>query len=468
MLKSIGTVQPFILATLLALGLATLWGIAGVAVEDSLLRHPLSRAPVEVLRFRADGTPLIQTDEQCRDLKGHPVAVPALDQWLFGVFLPAVAIDFSSPQGRAWGWRLREFRDGRYPNVRWYFVAAEPTHGSAYFVGYDPQTATRVGFLGTAGFRAEALPPGERFPFSSIGRGSSQRVHSPQAVRVQRPGEGSRVEPPWEVLVQTDDAKLYQIDLGQRTVRVAQEGPVLSSRLLLRPGAETQELAVRTEDAVLLLDLQGAMIRRFTIPPPLQEEAFSWAVTSTGEALIERSTMDQAHSQVHEQIDWADAAGRVQRQERVALPVRSKPYMRIFLGVILPEPLALDGLVGFLLPWRVPLFRPPDNYAEEVGRNLVEYWPALLLVHLLGGLLAWLCYRRQVRYGASRAQRVVWPVFVFLFGVPGWVGYRWGRSWPALERCPACGTVAPRDRVGCAVCQAEFPLPALRGTEVFA
>jgi hypothetical protein len=73
-----------------------------------------------------------------------------------------------------------------------------------------------------------------------------------------------------------------------------------------------------------------------------------------------------------------------------------------------------------------------------------------------------------VRYGASLAERIVWPLFVLLFGLPGWIGYRFGRSWPVLEACPECGVAVPRDRERCLHCINDFPRPALKGTEVFA
>jgi hypothetical protein len=79
-----------------------------------------------------------------------------------------------------------------------------------------------------------------------------------------------------------------------------------------------------------------------------------------------------------------------------------------------------------------------------------------------------LCYRRQVRYGMSRWERIVWPLFVLLLGLPGWVGYRFGRSWPVLETCPACGAGVPRDREDCTRRETAFPPPALKGTEGFA
>jgi hypothetical protein len=82
--------------------------------------------------------------------------------------------------------------------------------------------------------------------------------------------------------------------------------------------------------------------------------------------------------------------------------------------------------------------------------------------------LAVLCYHRQLRYGERGWDRWLWLLFVLVLGLPGWIGYRFGRSWPVLEACPGCGTSARRDREACVHCEADFPRPALRGTEVFA
>jgi hypothetical protein len=108
------------------------------------------------------------------------------------------------------------------------------------------------------------------------------------------------------------------------------------------------------------------------------------------------------------------------------------------------------------------------TYPEALVRALGEFAPALVVAQLLAAVLAVLCYRRQVRYGANARERIVWPLFVLLLGLPGWIGYRFGRSWPVLEACPACGTGVPRDREHCARCETEFSPPALKGTEVFA
>jgi hypothetical protein len=92
----------------------------------------------------------------------------------------------------------------------------------------------------------------------------------------------------------------------------------------------------------------------------------------------------------------------------------------------------------------------------------------LEITQLIAIGFAVLCYRRQVRYGMSGSECLIWPLFVLLFGLPGWIGYRFGRSWPELEACPACKTVVPQDREACASCANEFTRPAFKGTEVVA
>jgi hypothetical protein len=108
------------------------------------------------------------------------------------------------------------------------------------------------------------------------------------------------------------------------------------------------------------------------------------------------------------------------------------------------------------------------DYSQALARAFGDFWPSLLISSLVSLPLAVLCYRRQMRYQVARSQRILWPLFVFLFGVPGWVGYLTCRSWPVLEPCPACGSIVPQDRLECAACQAGFPLPPRRGTEVLA
>jgi hypothetical protein len=107
----------------------------------------------------------------------------------------------------------------------------------------------------------------------------------------------------------------------------------------------------------------------------------------------------------------------------------------------------------------------PD-FHTALARALADGWAALLAVYLFSTVLAVLAYRRQKRYALPGAG--AWATFVFLFGVPGWLAYRWHRHWPVLEACGECHRPAPRDRESCAACGRVFAPPPLTGTEVFA
>jgi hypothetical protein len=137
-------------------------------------------------------------------------------------------------------------------------------------------------------------------------------------------------------------------------------------------------------------------------------------------------------------------------------------------GILLPAPLPLDLAAGIVYPLARMLSGQAASYGEALRQTISHLWPSLLLAHLLAAVLAWLCYRRQVLYAADSRSRVVWPVLVFLFGLPGWIGYRYHRAWPQLDPCPDCGALVPQDREQCARCSAEFPLPLLLGTEIVA
>src|SRR5262249_8331950 len=133
-------------------------------------------------------------------------------------------------------------------------------------------------------------------------------------------------------------------------------------------------------------------------------------------------------------------------------------------GVVVPSPLLLGAFAGGTRPQALLRVGAARSYPEALARTAEEFWPALLLAQALAAALAALCHLRQRRYGAAGAERVAWPLFVLALGLPGWVGYRFGRAWPALARCGDCGRAVPLDRESCARCAADFPRPALAGT----
>jgi len=486
MMKSKGIWQPLVLATVLGAGFAVPWGAL-----IGLLQLPVAgpdRADWEQLLFRRDGTPVIRTAYGFHDLAGREIEADDRDPWIYGVYLGAGDKHpvYSFPA--TWDQRLRGFVDTGRPPGFWYFVWDGKPHGSAYLVGYHSKTNARLGFIGTGGLRADEPPPEERFPFggreglNTWQAGIYGHLHSPQGpfalsqypLGLPRVNQPPKAFPPWGIYLQGNDDRIYQIDLSRRSAAVALEVPALRSTALggVLPVSATDgipSLAARTEDAVILMNNRNEVLRKFPLPAELREQDFVWDVTVTGTPLAWTTRTDKWETGSTEyQVYWLDAAGHVTRRQEITLRGQSSAHMRYFAGMFVPAPVILGPLVGAIMPLEFIAYGESATMPEACALALDRLWPSLLLAFVAGGWLSWRCYLRQVRYGAGRGERIVWPIFVFAFGLFGWIGYRCHRSWPALAPCPTCNAFVPRDRVECAACRAQFPLPALKGTEVFA
>jgi hypothetical protein len=215
------------------------------------------------------------------------------------------------------------------------------------------------------------------------------------------------------------------------------------------------------------MDDHGEVLRRYPIPEPGRRRDVAVVETLGGEAVMYWRLPAQEPTDKYEfQICWVRPDGQ-HRETRVALTPGALILSPRQMGIVCPSPLFLSGAIAFFVaPNR--LEDETVTYTQTVAEDLRQFWPALAIAQVLSVGLAILCYRRQVRYGTGRMERIVWPLFVLLLGLPGWIGYRFGRSWPVLETCPDCGIAVPRDRESCVRCTNDFPRPALKGTEVFA
>jgi hypothetical protein len=171
---------------------------------------------------------------------------------------------------------------------------------------------------------------------------------------------------------------------------------------------------------------------------------------TTGEAVMYSTSRLDESAKDHYRIYWVALNGSF-RQAEVTLPTYSDlRALRAFGALVLPSPLAMGGFLITYGPWSLQQEGLGVTYGAALSRMLFGLWPAVMIAQLLAVGLAALCYRRQDRYGASRSECLVWSIFVFALGLPGWIAYRFGRSWPVLQTCPACGVTAPQDRENCA------------------
>jgi hypothetical protein len=486
--------QRLILASVLAVGFMVVWGVLGGWATEILTQHFRPAKPSEQLLFTPEAMPVLltryQNDEEppeYRDLQGNPLSItddrPDRRKWAVGTFLPAKT-PTAPLKTEGLSQDIASGADNQFPVNYWFLMMTDKPCGSAYLVGYNSKTNARVGFLGKDGFQKEVLPPDKRFALSC----SPSHLHFRVIGQQFRRGDGARYPssqyvkikagqiPPWFVYLYADDGKLYQIDLDKRTVRDVLSHLTIRSAAVPAPFANLavaepgdHRLLVRTEEAILVLDSENQVLRQFQIPEELRDQGFSWFDTPAGESVAYQEHSPTRDYEWRVQCWWSDAGGHITHREDS--PVKRKeadhPGKAIY-GAVLPGPVLTDVLVGILVPCQDLMFHQTATYSNALRHSLADSWPCLAVVHILAVPFAWLCFRRQARYGASKGERIVWPLFVFAFGVAGWVGFRFGRSWPVLERCPACNTAVPQDREACAACEIAFPEPVLRGTEIFA
>lgn len=494
-MKRKGLTQSLVLATVLAAGFAAVWGVValwalevGTHVVGGITSDEIVIPLRAALLFLSDGTPVVSyqaagRNRQLRDLQGNPVAEPDSEHpFLHLASLPAKFTAGDGSEELSWDQRIHSFADGQMPTGYWYFICDGRRDGAGYFVGYDSESHACLGYLGRAGSREGPLPVEELIPFSGAVPRFSGRLLCTQEDNIpptehpwnRRAGRAAHGSPStWDVYVLGRDGKLYHADLQKRTIQVAfDSSPVLSAALTAGvPDAvhgTPHQPTVRTEDAVLVLDERGGVRKQYPIPECLRGRDIHFGETHTGETVMySNSPEDILASEVEYRICRVDAAGHC-RQTTTVLPFVGMEWSVPWAGVVVPSPLGLAGTVAAVRPSMLRDEGLATTDSEALGRALTEFWPALAVAQLLALGFAVLCYRRQLRYGVSRGERIVWPLFVLLLGLPGWIGYRFGRRWPVLEKCPTCGDAAPRDRGECVRCTAEFPLPALKGTEVFA
>lgn len=487
----LGTHQLLALAVVVAVGFAAAWALLVGWTAQVVAQAGWLRQPWESLRIETDGTPLVvsyqgvrQQYRQYRDLAGHQVSVADESKFLNVAFLPAHLRLGVSAAEVPWSQRVRGFSDNRNPPVWWFAISDGRSPGSLYLVGYDSLSNGRVGFLGTAGFREQPLPPQERFPLSWSSQALLTRLASNQRTYpvTRFPYSNARAElkpgevPGWAIHLLTDDNKVYALDLLARTVKTAfDEKPANGCALLDTPytnppGSTITRLAVRTDDEVLTLDSAGKVQKRWAVPAELRGQDLSWGETTSGEAVAYAVAWgDDLDPVTRYTLYRLNRAGDVAEKNDVNLNFAGAQLsMRVLLGVILPSPVEIDAVTWIQKPLEYIHGGRARGYVEGLQRAVTGYWPSLMIAHVVGLAFALLCYRRQKIYAASGVGLVLWPLFVFLCGLPGWIGYRYGRRWPSLERCPTCGAVVPQDRASCRACDVEFPMPEPKGTEVFA
>ncbi len=160
--------------------------------------------------------------------------------------------------------------------------------------------------------------------------------------------------------------------------------------------------------------------------------------------------------------------GTIQDQFEVILTADSQATSErmggFFEAFVLPVPAVLVAIEPFIVTGD----GSSENFAAAFSASVKAHWPQLLGVFAVALVLAAMVYRRSRLFGLPKRQQIAWAVFVFLLGLPAYVGYLLHRRWPFRQPCPRCQRSAPRDRSACTECGDGFPEPARTGIEIFA
>jgi hypothetical protein len=479
MSKHYAIIQPVVMATILALGFGCVmfllgaW-VIGIAVEATRSRQWVS----EDVLILNDGNPVISRNtssngrwySEYRDVGGKKVEGKVAQDTLSAVVLeaPDDARRYNCfPMDASYRVASYSFQQQNH-SYCWYCVHDGRREGKAYFVGFDGESKRLIGYLGRNGFNEQRPKDEDCFDLDG--------TRLVGGLNLQPYAYSGGVYHTSNVAMMSGD-RLLEINLKNQSVRTIMESPGMVSIALVRDGGGVDEehlvyghflLALRTKHRVVLLDIAGKQKQSYAIPEEMQSRDFTVWPSGAGNAVFGQDR-PLPHPR-NEKLIWVDGSGKVLRQEEVALAGADSGADTTAIVwascLVVPEPISHAAILFFFYPLNELAWGGAQTYAKALAKAVSLLWASALIVCVVSTILAWLCYRRQRRMALPWTW--VWVAFVFLFGVPGYWGYRFHRRWPVLETCHVCGHAAPRDREQCAACGSKFAVPAPKGIEVFA
>jgi hypothetical protein len=483
---------PLCAALAIAVGITLVWAVVAVWSNQALTRPS---AYIETMNVTSDGTPLIsryyagtlqRSENFTLDRKPYTTHEPPT------ISGAQVADSLAALAPRATAKRPREepivlsYSDARPRLTSWYFVVFGNPAGNGYFVGYDVLTRDRVGYIAREGFQLDLPAEGRfitvrrtnSFPAYSFIAPANNHNQGEAAYWYANATTTRGAIPAWICHV-VSGGRLLRIDLRERNVRTVLETPGLFSvSVAQRPRPDTaaqgnsqpeQEdcLVVRSPDTLTVLDSQDRVEKTYRLPAELKNTGFTFYPTANGKAVATFFDRARYSSNSYNVVEFA-ADGKVSHSASQVTDAgfeRSKEAEAAGLSFAFPEPI-VPVVTTLIAPWNAEVDNPSAGSASVVAEFAGYIWPMYLVTGIFGIVSVALYSRHAAR--AGNPPSIAWMLFVFLFAIPGFLGYLWHRRWPVRLACPACGTHAPRDRDNCARCGTLFPAPAPDGLEIFA
>jgi hypothetical protein len=242
---------------------------------------------------------------------------------------------------------------------------------------------------------------------------------------------------------------------------------------LSEAGAEQPDhgiLLVRTTHKIYKIGREHVLLRTFVIPSELEDRPASWYELENGQAIAEfyQRWIDDDNKNIGPKAVYRISAdGTI--AERAELPLQSGmlKWHKQHSATLFRWALPLPGFLPLIEPFMVMFIDQEPNYTSAAQSMVRNSWLSLTGIMVLSSLLAVATWHRSRAFVLSTPEQVMWVLFVFLFGLPGYIGYLLHRRWPLRQECPHCRVRVPWNRSACAACRRQFPAPASKGIEVF-
>ena len=205
--------------------------------------------------------------------------------------------------------------------------------------------------------------------------------------------------------------------------------------------------AALTPDSVIVFHSVNAPLVEYQLPPRLAGQRVSFCLADDDTLILTKQVENSFRivspgvSEIKTEYTRISPSGEVLTQQVIT---RRNPHhggygevsdtvVMNVAALAVPGTLTSTLFAGGLLPLLND--RGSNPISERITESLGMTWPAILIATLLSAGLCWFVVRRQAEYRLPHSYG--WLVFVFLLGLPGYLGYRFHRKWPVKDIPPA-------------------------------
>lgn len=346
------------------------------------------------------------------------------------------------------GFKVTSLGESQTQSASWYAVEDCDRVGFGYFTAIHPLTKRTTGYIGTNGWQEDRPAARDQFDLrnggifgGNYGRYGSQNAYEASGT-------------PFTTLILVSRGQALQVDLEHRQIR-AMNGPSgvhaaaevyaiikrTSGVQTWTDSKATGQIALRTEDQIILLDPANGKQQSWPLTDPRVRDANSFLFLENGELLA-----SQMNAEFDERtglkrsllynLFWLNSAGDILKSDSVEFPASSRrEWVVIQTAISLSgTPLVIGLMNGLLVPLQLAE-SAKYHYLTAVQQLLPVIWLTLLLAVGFAVLATFLA--RKHAQAHSMRLHPAWYLMLALLGLPGYFGYRWHRHWPSPVIPPA-------------------------------